>query len=80
MSLWVALPLWEVFDYLCMNVNYKESIITHGASQSVKQIIVPMIHPEVYVHLGVAPPLGLLLHGPAGCGKTLLAHAVAGVS
>ena len=46
--------------------------------QEVRELVeYPLTHPEIYAHLGVEPPRGLLLHGPPGCGKTLLATSIA---
>jgi transitional endoplasmic reticulum ATPase len=42
-----------------------------------EMIELPLKHPEVFLHLGIDPPKGVLLCGPPGTGKTLIARAVA---
>ncbi len=53
-----------------------------GGLQKVKEQLVesvewPLKHPDLFQRAGVKPPKGILLAGPPGCGKTLLAKAAA---
>ncbi|MCE4613815.1 MAG: CDC48 family AAA ATPase [Desulfurococcales archaeon] len=48
------------------------------AKARIREIVeLPMKHPELFKHLGIEPPKGILLYGPPGTGKTLLAKALA---
>ncbi|XP_013384510.1 spermatogenesis-associated protein 5-like [Lingula anatina] len=37
----------------------------------------PLKHPEAFVRLGIRPPRGILMYGPPGCSKTMIAKALA---
>eukprot|EP01087_Luapelamoeba_hula_P013583 TRINITY_DN3879_c0_g1_i2.p1 TRINITY_DN3879_c0_g1~~TRINITY_DN3879_c0_g1_i2.p1 ORF type:complete len:1163 (+),score=263.08 TRINITY_DN3879_c0_g1_i2:75-3563(+) len=70
-------------DGFSMSPTPKTRYSDLGGVEPVLQIVremieLPILHPELYRHLGISLSKGVLLHGPAGCGKTTLAHAIAG--
>lgn len=49
--------------------------------QKIREMVeLPMRFPQVFQHLGITPPRGILLHGPPGSGKTLIARTLANES
>jgi AAA+ superfamily predicted ATPase len=46
--------------------------------QTVREVVeLPLKQPQLFDRLGIKPHRGILLHGPPGCGKTLIAKAIA---
>jgi transitional endoplasmic reticulum ATPase len=62
-------------------ITYEDIGGLKEAIQRIREMVeLPLRHPELFQRLGIEPPRGVFLYGPPGCGKTLLAKAVANES
>jgi len=68
----------EVEEEKILEVTYEDIGGLEDEIKKIREMVeLPLKHPEVFERLGIEPPKGVLLHGTPGCGKTLLAKAVA---
>jgi transitional endoplasmic reticulum ATPase len=64
-----------------VRVTYEEVGGLKREVKAMREIVeLPLKHPELFTRLGVDPHSGILLYGPPGCGKTLLAKVMASES
>jgi len=58
--------------------TYKEIGGIDSLLQTIREVVeLPIRHPEIFEHLKLKPHRGVLMQGPPGCGKTLIAKAIA---
>jgi len=68
----------EVSDEKVLEVTYEDIGGLDDEMKKIREMVeLPLKHPELFERLGIEAPKGVLLHGPPGTGKTMLAKAVA---
>lgn len=67
-----------LFDPTMIDTRFSDVASAENAKRELSEVVDFLKSPDKYTRLGARIPRGVLLYGPPGCGKTLLARSVAG--